>query len=93
MSLQLFYAWSKKLHKWIMWFVVLLGSWMMTSGYLMHKELEGELPFTVDMEFVRFWHNGVSQYFLVVLLAQMTTGLTMWAVPKILSSRIKPPVQ
>ena len=66
---------------------------MMTSGYLMHKELEGELPFTVDMEFVRFWHNGVSQYFLVVLLAQMTTGLTMWAVPKILSSRIKPPVQ
>ncbi len=92
MSLQQIYAWSKKIHKWSMWAVVALGSWMMMSGYLMHKELEGELSLSIDMEFVRFWHNGVSQYFLVFLLLQMATGLTMWGVPKLLSARVKPPV-
>jgi hypothetical protein len=80
MSLQEFYAWAKKIHKWVMWAVVALGSWMMMSGYLMHKGLGGD--------FVRFWHNGVSQYFLLVLLAQMITGIVMWGVPKLLSKRV-----
>lgn len=93
MRLQLFYTWSKKIHKWVMWGVVVLGSWMMASGYLMHKELAGELSLNIDMEFVRFWHNRVSQYFLVVLLLQMATGLLMWGAPKIIAARVKPPVQ
>jgi hypothetical protein len=79
------YSWSKKIHKIVMWGVVVLGAWMMTSGYLMHHELEGDLTLAIDMEFVRYWHNGISQYFLVVLLLQMATGLTMWVVPKMLS--------
>jgi len=87
MNMQQIYPWAKKIHNWVMWGVVLLGSWMMASGYLMHKELEGELRIAIDMKFVRFWHNEVSQYFLVVLLLQMLTGLLMWGVPKILSRR------
>jgi len=52
----------------------------------MHKELEGEtIPFlNIDTLFVRFWHNKISQIFLVVFALQMLTGLLMWAAPKIL---------
>lgn len=92
MKLQQIYGWAKKIHNWLLWFVTALGLWMMLSGYLMHKELEGESMISGQaMLFMRFWHNKISQYFLVVLGAQMVTGLVMWGVPKILSKRtIKP---
>ncbi len=96
MNLQLIYAWSKKIHKWSMWGVVALGSWMMLSGFLMHEELGGEaLLSPTNMLFFRTWHNNVSQYFLVFLLIQMATGLIIWGVPKILMNRkvLNPPVQ
>jgi hypothetical protein len=88
MQLQQFYAWSKKIHRFLLWFVTALGLWMMLSGYLMHKELEGEAVLSMEaMSFFRVWHNNVSQYFLVVLLAQMATGLLMWVIPKLLMNR------
>lgn len=69
-----------------MWGVVVLGSWMMVSGFCMHRQLEGEwLPGWIDTAFVRTWHNTVSQWFLVVLAAQMATGLIMWLAPKIIA--------
>lgn len=92
MQLQQFYAWSKKIHKWLLWFVTGLGMWMMLSGYLMHKQLEGESLLPIDlMVFMRFWHNKVSQIFIVVFGLQMLTGLVMWGVPKILSKRVPKP--
>ena len=88
MQLQQIYIWAKKIHKWLLWFVTIVGSWMMVSGYLLHKESENELNIQfIDMEFVRHWHNQVSQYFLVLFALQMGTGLLMWALPKILRSR------
>lgn len=79
------YAWSKKFHNWLMWGVVILGGWMMLSGILMHKELEGEaLLGGQAMLFMRYWHNKVSQMFVLLFGAQMLTGLLMWGVPKIL---------
>jgi hypothetical protein len=92
MSLQVIYFWSKKIHKVSMWVVVVLGSWMMLSGFLMHRELEGSsLPAGIEVDFFRFWHNALSQYFLVFLLAQMVTGLLMWGVPKLLSAKPQRP--
>lgn len=92
MQLQQLYFWSKKIHKWLLWFVTILGLWMMLSGYLMHKELEGEALLQTDwMIIMRFWHNKVSQIFLVVFGLQMLTGLAMWLFPKILNRRaVKP---
>lgn len=69
----------------VMWGVVILGSWMMVSGYLMHKELEGESLVPKHwMLIFREWHNNVSTYFLVFLLLQIATGLLIWGVPKII---------
>lgn len=61
-----------------------LGLWMMVSGYLLHKSVEGEGVAGVNMLWVRRWHNEVSQWFLAVLAAQMVTGVAMWGVPKLL---------
>jgi hypothetical protein len=82
------YFWAKKIHKVCMWGVVVLGSWMMLSGFFMHRELEGSaLPASIDVDFFRFWHNAVSQYFLLFLLLQMVTGLLIWGVPKLLNGK------
>lgn len=94
MTLQQLYSWAKKIHNWLLWGVVVLGSWMMISGYLMHKELEGESFLPADlMLFARFWHDKVSQVFILVFGLQMLTGLLMWGVPKLLTARVKSPVQ
>lgn len=94
MQLQQVYAWSKKIHRWTLWFVTVLGSWMMLSGYLMHKELEGEgMLSSVTMLFFRTWHDKASQVFLIIFGLQMATGILMWGVPKILSARVKNQVQ
>lgn len=85
MNLQQVFLWSKKIHRWLLWFVTVLGSFMMLSGYLMNKELEGESPVSVEiMLFMRTWHNKLSSYFLIVLLLMMMTGLLMWGVPKLI---------
>jgi hypothetical protein len=90
MQLQQVYIWAKKIHRFMLWFVTVLGLWMMTSGYLMHHELEGTAYLSSEMMlFIRYWHNGVSQYFLVVLLLQMLTGLSMWAIPKLIAQGAK----
>ena len=88
MSLQQLYAWSKKIHKWLLWIVTVVGGWMMLSGFLMHKELEGESILPLDlMVFMRFWHNKASQVFIVIFGLQALTGILMWGVPKILMGR------
>lgn len=88
MQLQQLYAWSKKIHKWLLWIVTVVGGWMMLSGYLMHQELEGESMLSLDlMVFMRFWHNKASQVFIVIFGLQALTGILMWGVPKILMRR------
>ncbi len=85
MNLQQVFLWSKKIHRWLLWFVTILGSLMMLSGYLMHKELEGESQVSIEvMLFMRFWHNRLSSYFLIVLSLMILTGLLMWGVPKLI---------
>ena len=88
MQLQQLYAWSKKIHKWLLWIVTVVGGWMMLSGYLMHQELERESMLSLDlMVFMRFWHNKASQVFIVIFGLQALTGILMWGVPKILMRR------
>ena len=88
MQLQQIYAWSKKIHKWMMWVVLLLGSGMMFGGLVMHRELEGEwYPPFVDTALVRSLHNTMAVPFTVALSLMMLTGLLMWGIPKILMSR------
>ena len=82
---QQLFVWSKKIHRWVMWAVIILGGYMMFSGFLLYWSLEGlEIPLWLDMHFLRKWHRDLSQWFLVALLTQMLTGVTMWLSPKML---------
>lgn len=84
------FGWSKKIHRWVMWVVLTLGLTMMTSGYLMNRELVGDsTPTRLDMLLVRYIHVTVSMWFLFSLAAQMVTGLLMWLAPKMLAKLVK----
>ena len=88
MSLQLIYAWSKKIHNWMMWLMLLIGSGMTIGGLIMHRELEGEwYPSFIDIVLVRWLHNQMATPFAIVLGVMMLTGVVMWGVPKILIHR------
>lgn len=88
MSLQLVYTWSKKIHRLAMWFAILLGVPLATSGLLLHKIVEGEsLPFPIDPLQIRWLHGKVSTPFALILALMMVTGFLMWVIPKILSRR------
>lgn len=89
-QLQQVYLWSKKIHNLMMWVVLSIGSGMMFSGLVMHRELEGEwYPPFVDTALVRSLHNKMATPFTLALSTMMVTGLAMWSVPKILSRRAK----
>ena len=90
MQLQQIYIWSKKIHKLMMWVLLLIGSGMMIGGLVMHRELEGEwYPPFIDSALVRELHNKMAVPFSLALGVMMLTGLIMWGVPKILASRAK----
>jgi hypothetical protein len=88
MYLQQTYLWSKKIHKWAMWAIMLLGIPMAISGLALHKIVEGEggwIP--LDPELIRFLHGKLSNPFAIILAIMMITGFLMWALPKILSRK------
>jgi hypothetical protein len=92
--LQKVYFWAKKIHKIVMWAVVIFGSWMMFSGYMMNRMLAGDsTPRFLNMTEVRYFHVTVSMWFLWSLLAQILTGLTIWGVPKLLRRATSQPQQ
>lgn len=86
MNWQKVYLWNKKIHNYVMWGVIFLGLWMMGSGILMNRQLEGEwIPVAArEMAGVRSWHNEISQWFVIFFGIQMVTGVVMWGVPKLL---------
>lgn len=89
MVLQQVYVWSKKIHRLMMWVVLVIGLGMMVGGLVMHRELEGEwYPPFIDSILVRELHNTMAVPFALALGVMMATGLLMWGVPKILSKRV-----
>lgn len=87
---QKIFGWSKKIHRVTMWVVILLGSTMMLTGYLMNRQLAGDtVPAREVMLLVRKTHVTVSMWFLWSLLIQIMTGLGMWLAPKMLSRKRK----
>ena len=90
MNWQTVYAWSKKIHKLVMWIAIIMGAGMSAGGLLLHKEVEGEaVPSIIDMVLVRRLHNQISQPFVMVLGIMMATGFLMWGVPKIIARNVK----
>ena len=86
MTLQHLYLWSKKIHRFVLFILIVLiiaqGGTGMAMKYPWFARL---MPF--DYSFAWDWHNKISDYFLIALFIMMITGLIMYCVPMITRNR------
>jgi uncharacterized iron-regulated membrane protein len=74
--------WSRKIHRYLVILISVIGLVMMVTGFKMHKVLEGEdiFPF-FDYAATRTLHNQLSTVFAITLGAMMVTGIYMYIYP------------
>lgn len=76
-----FFNWSRKIHRWSLWFVVILGVVQLVTGLTMkYPQL---FPF-IDEPSARLLHRQTATYFALFFGIQMLTGLIMYIIPWLL---------
>jgi len=74
------YLFAKKIHRLLVWAVVIFGLLMMGTGLILKYPKFGEV-LGLDWEPVRYLHNQLSTYFAIVLAIMILTGLVMYIYP------------
>ena len=72
---------SRKVHRWSLWFVVILGLIQMITGLTM--KYPNMFPF-LDQGSVRLLHFQTAGYFALAFGTQMLTGIIMYITPWII---------
>ena len=67
---------SKKIHRFLVIIISVIGILMIGTGILLKYK-----PDFIDMGLVRLIHNNLSPYFVVVFLGMLITGLVMYIFP------------
>lgn len=94
MNLQQIYAWSKKLHRFAMWFAIILGVPLALTGVILESESLMYYFASNDWGYyVRELHRMTSTKFALVLAVMMVTGFLMWAIPRLLIKRSQPSIK
>jgi hypothetical protein len=85
MSLAKLSVWSRKIHRYLVILISVIGFVMMVTGYKMKQATEGVvvLPF-LDYAATRTLHNQLSTLFAVVLGIMMLTGIFLFLYPWII---------
>lgn len=71
------YLWSKKIHRYLVLIVFILGMVMIGSGYMMNQNSY----FSFSPMSVRYIHNAISIVFSITLGIMMLTGLYLFLFP------------
>ncbi|MFH2019080.1 MAG: hypothetical protein ABII80_00475 [bacterium] len=90
MKMTTIYAWSKKIHRWSMWFAIGLGVPLSLTGIIM-EESDGWGQ-TLGIQFLlwsRSIHRAISTKFVLVLGIMIVSGLVMWAIPELIKLRAR----
>lgn len=75
-----FYLFCKTIHRLAMFALIVLTILMgMTGLYLKYSWLNKLLPF--DLTLLRYLHNEMSPYFVLILTVMMATGVVMYIFP------------
>jgi len=78
---------SRRVHRVVMLFVIVLGLIQMATGTAMkYPQL---FPF-VDQSAVRLLHFDVATYFSIAFVIQIVTGIIMYIAPKLIKALRKP---
>lgn len=77
--------WARKIHRYLVILISVIGLVMSVTGYKMHEALEGTnvLPF-IDYAAARVLHNQLSTLFAIVLGIMMFTGIFLFLYPWII---------
>jgi hypothetical protein len=74
--------WSRKIHRYLVILISVIGLVMMVTGYKMHQASEGNVVFPfIDSAGTRTLHNQLSTLFAVVLGGMILTGIFMYIYP------------
>lgn len=78
------YYYAKKIHRWSLWFVVVLGLVQLVTGLTMkYPQL---FPFIGELS-ARSLHRQTATYFAIFFGIQMLTGLVMYIIPWLIKFR------
>jgi len=85
MSLVKLSIWARKIHRYLVILISVIGLVMMVTGYKMKQATEGVvvLPF-IDYHAARVLHNQLSTLFAVILGIMMLTGIFLFLYPWII---------
>ncbi|OGG24033.1 hypothetical protein A3A79_02450 [Candidatus Gottesmanbacteria bacterium RIFCSPLOWO2_01_FULL_43_11b] len=84
MNIGKFSYYCRKIHRWSLWFVVILGLIQMTTGLTM--KYPNFFSF-FNPSSARALHSQTATYFVIAFSIQMFTGLVMYITPWILRFR------
>ncbi|NTU73303.1 hypothetical protein HGB07_03995 [Candidatus Roizmanbacteria bacterium] len=82
MTFTIFYLWSKKIHRVLMFVISITTIIMGTTGILLKYSFVTTkfLPF-IDLGAMRYVHNNVSPLFTILLVTMAVTGIYMYFYP------------
>lgn len=84
MKLTTIYIWSKKIHRWSMWFAIGLGVPLSLTGIVMEKSnLFEPILGLQTLVWGRSFHREISTKFVLALAVMIITGLLMWGIPEL----------
>jgi hypothetical protein len=85
MSLVKLSIWSRKIHRYLVILISVIGLVMMVTGFKMKQATEGVIVFPFfDSTATRTLHNQLSTLFAIVLGIMMLTGLFLFLYPWII---------
>ena len=78
------YILSRKIHRILVLMISVIGLLMAVTGiFLKYTFISEKLTF-IDLGLIRFLHNNLSPYFVIVFLGMLITGLMMYIFPFII---------
>ncbi len=84
------YLFSRKLHRYLVIFIILLGLLMTVSGVLLkYPKISSDYLQFINLGFVRFLHNQISTYFGIALFIMIVTGAWLYFYPLWQQRKIK----
>ncbi|EKE14875.1 MAG: hypothetical protein ACD_12C00259G0005 [uncultured bacterium] len=77
------FLFSKKIHRFLVIFIAIIGIIMSVTGILLKYTFIAAKFTFIDLELIRFIHNNLSPIFALVFLGMLITGLIMYIFPLI----------
>ncbi len=75
------YVLSRKIHRVLVLMISVIGLLMAVTGiFLKYTFISEKLTF-IDLGLIRFLHNNLSPYFVIVFFGMLVTGLFMYLFP------------